>query len=611
MADHEGPVVDAHRYLESDDKKDVVGAPLDANVDDPEHGSIQQVHEDPKYGVDAEAGEGIETPDGEEPTDYEKRTLVHIGERLPISAFLVAIVELCERFTYYGMQGLFQNYVQRPLDGPERGALGMGHQGATGLTTFFQFWCYVTPIFGAIIADQYLGKYNTILIHCIIYMVGLLVLVCTSIPKSLEHGAGLGGFIVAIIIIGIGTGGIKSNVSPLIADQYGRRRMAIGRNKQGERVVIDPAVTIQRIYMIFYGCINIGSLSLLATPYMERDVGFWSAYLMCLCVFVVGTVILVFGRKFYVVRPPQGSIITDAFKCIFMMIKARSTDAPKPSNLVAVGRETTVPWDDHFVDEVKRALVGCQVFAIYPIYWVVYGQFSSNFVTQASQMQGHGIPNDLMQNFDPIAVIVFIPVMEKIFYPALLKMKIQVRPITRISFGFIVASVAMAYAAIVQHLIYANGPCYESPNACIIDGEEYTGPNNVHIGIQTPAYVFIGISEIFASVTGLEYAYTKAPASMKSFVQSMYLLTNAFGSAIAEALTPAAYDPAIMWMFVGLSVASFIGGIVVYAVFSRLNKKEDALNALDSDDELVKSMAHKREADEQVQTEAVDLKEAH
>ena len=83
------------------------------------------------------------TPDGEEPNAEETATLRHVAEHLPISAWLVAIVELCERFTYYGMSGMFQNYVDRPLDGSEgRGALGMGHQGATGLTTFFQFWCY-------------------------------------------------------------------------------------------------------------------------------------------------------------------------------------------------------------------------------------------------------------------------------------------------------------------------------------------------------------------------------------------------------------------------------------------------------------------------------------
>lgn len=84
---------------------------------------------------------------GEAPTEEEKRTLRRIGDPLPKSAFLVAIVELCERFTYYGASGLFQNYIQRPLDGSEgRGALGMGHQGATGLSTFFQFWCYGTLV---------------------------------------------------------------------------------------------------------------------------------------------------------------------------------------------------------------------------------------------------------------------------------------------------------------------------------------------------------------------------------------------------------------------------------------------------------------------------------
>lgn len=443
----------------------------------------------------------------------------------------------------------------------------------------------VTPIIGAIVADQYLGKYKTIVLFCIVYLVGLLILVCTSIPTALEHGAGLGGFIVAILVIGLGTGGIKSNVAPLIADQYKRKKMALSTTKKGERVIIDPALTIQRIYMIFYGCINVGSLSLLATPYMEKYIGFWSGYLLCLCMFAVGTLVLCLGRKYYVVRPPQGSIITDAFKALGMMIVNRNMDAPKPSwQREHRNSEAALPWDDHFIDELKRALVACRVFAFYPIYWVVYGQFSSNFVTQAGQMEGHGIPNDLMQNFDPISIIVFIPLLETVVYPLMRRLKIPFRPITRIALGFVVASLAMMYAAIVQHLIYSAGPCYGSPLCAASEIDGTAQGNHVHIAIQTPAYVFIGVSEIFASVSGLEYAYTKAPPSMKSFVQSMYLLTNAFGSALAEALTPAAFDPAIMWMFVGLACASFLCGIIFWFVFHHLNAQEDEMNALDADD---------------------------
>lgn len=200
-------------------------------------------------------------------------------------------------------------------------------------------------------------------------------------------------------------------------------------------------------------------------------------------------------------------------------------------------------------------------------------------------MEGHGVPNDLMQNFDPISILVFAPILDQIVYPFLQKMHIKFRPITRISLGFVVASLSMMYAAIIQHLIYKAGPCYGQPLNCpaaLNSPDGVVQPNHVHIAIQTPAYVFIGISEIFASVTGLEYAYMKAPPSMKSFVQSLYLLTNAFGYALGEAFTPLVGDPDILWMFVGLCAGSFSVGVVFWLLYHKLDDKEDEMNMLDA-----------------------------
>ena len=96
-----------------------------------------------KEGLSPVATETAPTPDGDEPNAYEKSTLRRIGENLPASAYLIAIVELTERFTYYGAQGLFQNYIsfsKTGADGPR--GLGMGSQAATGLNLFFQWFCY-------------------------------------------------------------------------------------------------------------------------------------------------------------------------------------------------------------------------------------------------------------------------------------------------------------------------------------------------------------------------------------------------------------------------------------------------------------------------------------
>lgn len=61
----------------------------------------------------------------------------------------------------------------------------------------------------------------------------------------------------------------------------------------------------------------------------------------------------------------------------------------------------------------------------------------------------------------------------------------------------------MMYAAIVQHLIYDAGPCYGQPLCPASEIDGVVQGNHVHIAVQTPAYIFIGLSEVFISVTGV------------------------------------------------------------------------------------------------------------
>lgn len=198
-------------------------------------------------------------------------------------------------------------------------------------------------------------------------------------------------------------------------------------------------------------------------------------------------------------------------------------------------------------------------------------------------MDLHGIPNDIMQNIDPLTIIIVIPIMDRLIYPLLRRLGINLKPITRITIGFFCCAIAMLYAAFVQIRIYTSPPCFSSPSACAAAKLPDGGykPNSIHVAIQTPSYIFIALSEIFASVTGLEFAFTKAPASMKSLIMSLFLLTNAFGAALGAALSPSAKDPYLVWMYMGLAVACVVAGAVFWVLYRHLNDAEDDMNELD------------------------------
>ncbi|KAK5816327.1 POT family-domain-containing protein [Linnemannia elongata] len=508
---------------------------------------------------------------GREPTPEESATLRRVADHIPASAWLVVVVEFCERFTYYGLSGPFQNYIQYPYtdvrgaDHP--GAIGKGQQTATALNYFFQFFCYVTPILGAIVADQYLGKYKTICVFCGIYMIGVLVLVLTSIPAAILANAALPGLVIAMIIIGLGTGGIKSNVSPMVAEQYQGTKQTVKTLESGEKVIVCPDVTVQSIFNWFYWSINLGSLSAIITTNAEKYYAFWLAYLIPLIMFNGAVLALWFGKDKVVKTEPRGSVLIESFRVFSIALRnGRNLDAAKPSVIQTrdPSEEATrgITWDDIFIDELRLTLKACSVFLFFPLYWVIYNQITTNLTSQAGTMLLYGIPNDVVNNIDPIVLIIFIPIFDKIIYPGFRRMGWELKPVVRISLGFFFCALAMAWTAIVQHKIYITGPNYE----CTLCDENQT-PNNVSIAWQILSYFFIAISEIFASITGLEFAFTNAPATMKSVVMAMFLFTNCVGALLGFAFLPLAKDPLLLYMYSALGVAALIISVVIYWLF--------------------------------------------
>lgn len=112
-------------------------------------------------------------------------------------------------------------------------------------------------------ADSYWGKYKTIHIGIVVAMFGHIILIVSALPPVIANPSGaLGCFSVGLIFFGIGVGFFKANISPMIAEQYEAQqpRAVIKVLKSGERVIVDPVLTISVIYMRYYFFINVGSL---------------------------------------------------------------------------------------------------------------------------------------------------------------------------------------------------------------------------------------------------------------------------------------------------------------------------------------------------------------
>ncbi|KAE9983941.1 hypothetical protein BLS_003346 [Venturia inaequalis] len=342
-------------------------------------------------------------PHGEEHehiSDDDLKNLRRVSGKIPWVAFTIAFVELCERFSYYGTTVVFVNFLQQPLpegsptgagfDG-QSGALGMGQRASTGLTTFNQFWAYLTPLLGAYIADAHLGRYKTIHIAILVAIIGHIVLTASAAPSVIaKPNTSIGVFSVGLIIFGIGTGLFKSNISPLLAEQQVITKIKIETTAQGERVLVDPAVTTSRIFLYFYMCINIGSLvGQIAMVYAEKYVGFWLSFMLPTVMFLIAPVVLAIFKKKYRLSPPTGSVLSKFFRMWttamkgkwslnFVKMKREFTwDSVRPSLIPVAQRPAWMTYDDAWVDEVRRGLMACKVFTFLPLYWLAYGQMTN------------------------------------------------------------------------------------------------------------------------------------------------------------------------------------------------------------------------------------------
>lgn len=107
-----------------------------------------------------------------------------------------------------------------------------------------------------------------------------------------------------------------------MAEQLTAKPMHVETLKSGERVIIDPALTTQRMFMYFYLFINIGSIiGQITMVYAERYVGFWLSFTLPTIMFALCPFVLLVFRRNYKIHEPTGSVLGKAVQLVKFALK--------------------------------------------------------------------------------------------------------------------------------------------------------------------------------------------------------------------------------------------------------------------------------------------------
>jgi len=314
-------------------------------------------------------------------------------KKMPSGIPHILTQETFERFSYYGMRSILIFFMTEDL----LGAGGVIDEvKAKEYYHLFYAMTYLMPIFGAGIADMFLGKFKTIMIFSIINILGLLALFVDQTRTGLTAG---------LVMIAIGSGFIKPCVSANVGDQFGKNNKHL----------------IEKVYGWFYFAINFGStFSYLLIPWLRNEYNSRVAFTVPVVSMLMATAVFWMGRKRFVHAPPAGL--------------KHVTDSLKGDGMKILGRLGVL-------------------FVFIAMFWALFSQMDSSLFLQARHMDLELFGFELLPGYigaaNPIIVMVLIPIFSFGLYPAMNKV-FRVTPLRKISLGMFVAAAAFVVPAMIE-----------------------------------------------------------------------------------------------------------------------------------------------------------------
>ena len=444
--------------------------------------------------------------------------------------------EAAERFSYYGLRSILVTFLVAQFYNPSHIAslTTEAEAHANASTHFFVALSYFMPLVGGIMADWFFGKYKVILWISIVYCLGNLF--TSSFTTNLNL------FTVGLVLIAIGAGGIKSCVSANVGDQFDKSNQDL----------------LSKVYGWFYFSINAGSMiSTMLIPWVYANYGARLAFGIPGTLMTLATIIFFSGRKMYVRVPPSGVNKNNfVFISVYSLFNIGKKQKGQSWLDVAKGK-----FDAEKVEGIKAVYRVMSVFFFALAFWIVWDQNLSEWVLQAAKMDRtinlgfyhFTLLAGQVQTFNPVFLLIFIPLFNYWLYPFFDRIGLKTTPLRRLGVGLVLTALSFVIIAMIQTNVDQGG--------------------HPTIWWQVFAYVILSAAEVLVSITGLEYAYTHSPKSMKSTMTAVWLMVVAIGNVITALINGNISEKGFLarymtganfyWCFVGMIVVFILIFLIV------------------------------------------------
>ncbi|KAI7756184.1 hypothetical protein M8C21_032390, partial [Ambrosia artemisiifolia] len=483
--------------------------------------------------------------------DYKGRPVLRSKSGCWRSAYFIIGVEVAERFAYYGVSSNLIRYLTGPL--------GQSTATAAENVNIWSGTAYLLPLVGAFVADAFLGRYLTVILASLLYVLALALLAfSTLIPSDCTNAIGGSScspqlqviiFFISLYLVAFAQGGHKPCVQAFGADQFDAN---------------DPKELKSKSSFFnwwYFGLCAGPTVGIFVLSYIQDNLSWGLGFgIPCvimgfaLIMFLFGTVTYRFGEK---------TQEKNAFARISHVFLTAARNSRVTSSEISAEEEASGIMHNQYSQQfsfLNKALVSydgsnedgpiCNadeveeakaVLRLIPIwisclgYGIIFAQTSTFFTKQGATMDrsigpSFDIPPATLQSFIGISVIIFIPIYDTILVPltrAITNIHSGITKLQRIGTGIFISTVSMVVAAIVETKRLEVAREYgllDDPNAMI----------PMKIWWLLPQYLLAGAGDVFTIVGMQEFFYDQMPSDLKSIGLALYLSILGIGSFLSS-----------------------------------------------------------------------------